>query len=151
MTINLLQTPEYKAMIHKHIIDNIDYLLSQNQPFSIACESKHITFTPELPLSITEAFKESVLFIVMNYSLETALLDEEYFSFEAGFGSENIGATVHIPILAIKQILLGDHPLLFNLSKYEKAPKKPKVDSMELLLKNPKNKNLLKKRTPKPS
>ena len=63
MTINLFQTPEYRTLIQTHIFQTIDYLFQKNQEFALACEIKYITFNPELPSSIKEAFEETVLFL----------------------------------------------------------------------------------------
>jgi hypothetical protein len=154
MTINLLQTQEYKSMMSEHIFKTIQYLFEKNQEFAIACEIKHITFSPELPDSILESFDETVLFILSGYTFESATLEDTYFSFEAGFGSENFGSTVHVPLLAIKQLFLGDHPIILNLAEHsvenkgtDKIPKeKGQKNSMKSLLNNPENKKLLKKR-----
>jgi len=150
MTINLLQTQEYKTLMKSHIFQTIEYLFKKNQEFAVACEIEHISFFPELPHDIHESFKETVLFILSGYTFETAQIDEEYFSFEAGFGSDNFGSTVTVPLLAIKQILLGENPIIFNLSKHEEDKKEDsavpssKKSSMEALLSNPENKKLLK-------
>ena len=154
MTINLFQTPEYRALIQTHIIETISYLFNKDQQFGLVCEVKSITFNPELPSEIQETFQENVLFIMSGYTLESAQLEESYFSFEAGFGSENFGSTVMVPLLAIKQILVGDNPIMINLANpiIEKSAKendKKKASSkssMEALLNNPKNKKLLKKK-----
>ena len=156
MTINLFQTLEYKTLISEHIYNTITYLFNKNQEFAIACEVKHITFMPELPSSLQETFDETVLFILSGYTFESASLEKEYFSFEAGFGDENFGSTVTVPLLAIKQLFVGDNPIVMNLAKHiddiesttkdtttkESGEKK----SMESLLSNPENKKLLKKK-----
>ena len=149
MTINLLQKPEYKTLMKSHIFKTIKYLFSENQEFSIACEINHVTFNPELPKEIQASFREVVIFIISGYTFESASIDEEYFSFEAGFGPNNFGSTVTIPILAIHQVVLGENPIVFNLSRYEEKRKKEATSpksSMEALLKNPENKKLLKKK-----
>ena len=149
MTINLLQKPEYKTLMKSHIFQTIEYLFSQNQEFAIACKIDHITFNPELPKEIQASFQETVLFIISGYAFESASIDKEYFSFEAGFGSDNFGATVTVPLLAIHQVALGENPIVFNLSKYEEEKKKEATStksSMEALLNNPENKKLLKKK-----
>ena len=149
MTINLFQTLEYKKIIQTHIFQTIEYIFSKNQEFSIACEVAHITFSPELPKDIKASFDEKVLFILSGYTFESATIDEEYFSFEAGFGSDNFGATVTVPLLAIKQLFVGDHPIVFNLANYEIEKDKKSTSSkssMEALLNNPENKKLLKKK-----
>ena len=150
MTINLLQTPEYRTLIQSHIFETIKFLFNKNQEFALACEVKYITFTPELPSEIKDSFDDTVLFILSGFTFESAQLDEEYFSFEAGFGSDNFGSTVSLPLLAIKQLFLGDNPIVINLanpvieSEKKKEGSASKKSSMEALLKNPENKKLLK-------
>ena len=152
MTINLFQTPEYRRLIQTHIFQTIDYLFQKNQEFALACEIKYITFNPELPSDIKESFEETVLFILSGYTFESAQLEDAHFLFEAGFGSDNFGSTVSVPLLAIKQIFVGDNPIVINLAqpviereeiKEESATKQ---SSMEALLNNPENKKLLKKK-----
>jgi hypothetical protein len=150
MTINLLQTPEYRTLIQSHIFETIKYLFDKNQEFALACEVKYITFTPELPADIKDSFEDTVLFILSGFTFESAQLNEEYFSFEAGFGSENFGSTVSLPLLAIKQLFVGDNPIVINLanplieSEKKKEVSASKKSSMEALLNNPENKKLLK-------
>ena len=150
MNINLLQTPEYRTLIQSHIFETINYLLSKDQEFALACEMKYVTFTPELPADIKDSFDDTVLFILSGYTFESAQLNDEYFSFEAGFGSENFGSTVSLPLLAIKQLFVGDNPIVINLadpvieSEKKKEESASKKSSMEALLKNPENKKLLK-------
>ena len=113
-----------------------------------------IKFTPQLPVEIRETFNETVLFILSGYTFESAQLDEDYFSFEAGFGAENFGSIVTIPLLGIQQIIIGgDTPIMINHAKpiinVEKkeesdSQKALKSSSMEALLNNPENKKLLK-------
>ncbi len=152
MTINLFQTPEYRTLIQTHIFQTIDYLFQKNQEFALACEIKYITFNPELPSDIKESFEDTVLFILSGYTFESAQLEEDHFSFEAGFGSDNFGSTVSVPLLAIKQIFVGDNPIVINLAQPViereeiKEESTSKQSSMEALLNNPENKKLLKKK-----
>ena len=150
MTISLLQTPEYRALIQTHIFETIKYLFNKNQEFALACEVKYITFTPELPTEIKESFDDTVLFILSGFTFESAQLNEGYFSFEAWFGSDNFGSMVSVPLLAIKQLFVGDNPIVINLanpvieSEKKKEGSASKKSSMEALLNNPENKKLLK-------
>ncbi len=146
MTINLFQTPEYKALMEEHIYKTIDYLFSKDQEFAIACEIKHVTFNPKLPTNIKETFKDTVLFILSGYTFETAKLEEKYFYFEAGFGNENFGSTVTVPLLAIKQLFMGDHPIVLNLANPTEKKVTSSKNSMEALINNPENKKLLQKK-----
>jgi hypothetical protein len=146
MTINLFQTPEYKTLMQDHIEKTISYLFSKNQEFALACEIKYVSFTPELPADIKDTFKETVLFVLSGYTYESAKLEEGYFYFEAGFGNNNFGSTVTVPILAIKQLFVGDHPIVLNLAEPISNKKVSNKNSMEALLNNPENKKLLKKK-----
>ncbi len=148
MTINLFQTPEYKELIEEHLEKTIAYLFNKDQEFALACEIKHINFNPELPSDLKESFNETVLFVLSGYTFSTAKMETGYFSFEAGFGAENFESTVTVPLLAIKQVFVGDHPIVFNLANPMNREKVAKKSSMEALLSNPENKKLLKKKKP---
>ncbi len=148
MTINLFQTQEYRGIAHEHIEKTIGYLFNKNQEFSLACEIKYVDFMPELPSYLKANFKEIILFVLSGYTYESANLENGYFSFEAGFGEENFGSTVRIPLLAIKQVFVGDNPIVFNLAKPVKKEPSSKKSSMEALLNNPSNMKLLKKKKP---
>ncbi len=146
MTINLFQTPEYRALMEEHIIKTIGYLFEKNQEFAVACEVKYVSFNPELPSSLQKTFQETVLFILSGYTFETAKLEDGIFYFEAGFGEDNFGSTVTVPLLAIKQLLVGDHPIVLNLAQPLTKKETSSKNSMEALMNNPKNKKLLKKK-----
>ncbi|WP_294955042.1 hypothetical protein [Sulfurovum sp.] len=148
MTMNLFQTSQYRALMEDHITKTISYLFEQNQEFAIACETQYITFDPELPSAIAESFNETVLFVLSGYTYESAKIEGSDFVFEAGFGSENFGAIVRVPLLAIKQLFVEDHPMVINLAEPIRLQKKEDKakSSMEALLNNPENKKLLKKK-----
>ncbi len=146
MTINLFQTPEYRALMQEHIYKTIAYLFSKDQDFAIACEVKHVTFDPPLPQEILDSFQDTVLFVLNGYTYESARLDESKFGFEAGFGSENFGSNVSMPLLAIKQVIVGEHPIVLNLAHPAPKVTLSQKNSMEALLSNPENQKLLKKK-----
>jgi len=146
MTINLFQTPEYRSLMQDHIEKTIGYMFEKNQEFAIACEIKHVHFSPDLPENIKETFNDTVLFILSGYTFETAKLEEGILYFEAGFGDDNFGSTVAVPLLAIKQLFVGDNPIVLNLAHPEEKKETSSKNSMEALLNNPKNKKLLKKK-----
>jgi len=146
MTINLFQTPEYRKLMQEHIANTIGYLFEKNQEFAIACEIRYVTFNPELPADILDEFKETVLFVLSGYTYETAALEGDIFTFEAGFGNENFGSLVTVPLLAIKQLFVGEHPVVLNLAQPVPKTKHTTQNSMEALLRNPENKKLLQKK-----
>ena len=72
--------------------------------------------------------------------------------FEAGFGSENFGSVVTVPLLSIMQIIVEETPLFINLATYrEKIVAKKEIDrggvenSMASFLSNPENSKFIKK------
>jgi hypothetical protein len=134
--------------MQEHISKTIEYLFKKEQEFAIACEVKYISFSPELPLSIKGTFDHTVLFILSGFTFESAELKEGDFLFEAGFGNDNFGSVVSVPLLAIRQIFVGDNPIVINFSdplpKEKKESTASKKSSMEALLNNPENKKLLK-------
>jgi hypothetical protein len=145
MKVNLFQNNEYKALMEEHIEKMLDFLLRNDTEFAVACELKYVDFNPPLPEHIFEHFNETVLFIITNYTFETAFCKKGRFGFEAGFGEENFGSEVTMPLLAIKQLFVGETPLLLNHASPNTAKQTPK-SSMEALLSNPENQKLLKKK-----
>jgi hypothetical protein len=146
-----LESSAYKELMKEHIYATVEYMFDNNQEFGIACETSNVNFEPNLPNKLRNSLPEVTLFMLANYSFETASIDSDYISFEAGFGVENFGALVHIPLLAIKQLFVNEYPVLINIStvnvmnKEEKKEKEP-IDSMAALLNNPENAKLLKKK-----
>ncbi len=146
MTSKLYQTPEYRSLMKEHIEKTVEYLFVNEQEFAIACELKYVKFEPELPSSIKDTFSDTILFVLSGYSFESSKLEGEYFIFEAGFGNENFGASVFVPLLAIRQLLVGDYPIVMNLSHPVAKKVTSTKNSMEALLNNPENKKLLNKK-----
>ncbi|HHH19731.1 MAG TPA: hypothetical protein ENK86_04395 [Campylobacterales bacterium] len=144
MPIESLQHPQFQELMQDHIFNTIEFLFESNQEFGVACEIKYVVFDPELPEEIQSSLPNVTLFMLANYSFESATLTEEFLEFEAGFGSENFGAVVQIPLLGIKQIFVGEYPILINIASMPE--KVEEVDSMSALLNNPENAKLLKKR-----
>ncbi|CAA6825429.1 MAG: Unknown protein [uncultured Sulfurovum sp.] len=145
-----LQSSKYQKLMKEHILATIEYLFDANQEFGIACETAEVSFEPHLPSNLKESLPEVTLFMLANYSFETASIDAHYVSFEAGFGSENFGALVHIPLLAIKQVFVDEYPILINIASVQEEEilkeEKKSSSSMEALLNNPENAKLLKKK-----
>jgi len=143
--MDIYQKSSYKDLVIKNAYNTLEFLLKEGVDFAIATYSNVIEFNPPIPKEIIE-FDESVLFIISNYSKESAYLTKSDFVFEAGFGKENFGSTLKIPLEAIMQIILNED--ILHISYYE--PKvEEKLSSMELLLNNPENQKLLKKRREK--
>lgn len=148
MSLETLKTTRYQELMKEHILATIEYLFQNDQGFGIACDTSQVSFQPDLPLTLQQSLPEVTLFMLVNYSFETARIDAHYISFEAGFEPDNFAATVHIPLLAIKQMYVDEYPILLNVATEEELEEKEEVkevDSMAALLNNPENAKLLKK------
>ena len=129
----ILFQPQFKAMMTAHTRDILQFLLNNGVNFNILCDMKKASFSPQLPEHITSTFNDITLFVLAGYTFESIELHDSGMSFEAGFGSENIGSFVNIKYEGIVQILLHDnellreiplftnvsHPCFYNLSKQE--------------------------------
>jgi len=148
MPLDKLQQPQLQEIMQEHIFNTIEFLFEANQEFGVACEIEFVSFDPVLPEDIQKTLPVVTLFMLANYSFETASLDEEYLQFEAGFGNDNFGSFVQIPLLAIKQIYVGEYPILINIISPQKESEEEDevIDSMSALLNNPENAKLLKKK-----
>ena len=104
MIRNIIEDEEYKNLIENQIKETVFFLLEKNQEFSITANIEPVTFTPELPSVIRNQMHKFSLFTLSNYTYTTVQIDDDYMSFEAGFGNENLGSVVKIPLHAIFQI-----------------------------------------------
>lgn len=152
MTQDPFEKIAYQALVKTHITSTIQYLFETNQDFALACELENVTFTPSLPDEVQESFPKPTFFVITQYAYESAILEENDFSFESGFGTQNIGARVSIPLLAIQQIFLNHIPLIVNhvrdidtIVKEEEIEEKI-TSSMKGFLSNPENQKFLKKK-----
>ena len=145
MKIDFINTKEYKQILKENMLNILGLLLDKNQEFNIVCEVKNISFNPTLPQDILDTFNDVVMFVISGYTFNTVTINSNHISFETGFGVDNFGSTLTIPILALKQIMVEDYPILINSSEYITKDNKPIKSSMEALMSNPKNRKLLKK------
>jgi len=141
MIQNIIESEDYKNLVEKQICENILFLLEKNQEFSITANIGPITFTPELPKVIKEQMHKFSLFILSNYTYSTIQVDDEFLSFEAGFGNENFGSVVKIPLHAVFQIIVDESILYLNsVATVEKFNKNLKKNSFDVFKNNPNNK-----------
>ena len=81
------------------------------------------------------------LFTLSNYTYTTVQIDDDYMSFEAGFGNENFGSVVKIPLHAIFQIVVDESILYINsVATVDKFNKDLKKNSFNVFKSNPNNK-----------
>ncbi len=145
MLYDILQDDEFAAILRSHAIDIIRYLFEKGQEFGIIADLSQVSFDPMIPKNVYESLPEFPLFLLMNYTYESAKLEDGVLTFEAGFGSENFGSIVSVPVEAIVQIVVDETPIFANLTATLKK-KRTYKNSMEALLSNPENRKFLKKK-----
>jgi hypothetical protein len=150
MIFNIVEDINYRDMLEGQIFEVIEFLLEKEEEFSVTANIKGIDFNPKIPESISKTFPPFTLFTLANYTYSTIELTETHISFETGFGAENFGSLVSIPLYAIFQIVIEESILFLNpTATVEKYFEKVKEDadqksrSMNAFTMNKKNKNLL--------
>jgi len=148
---NVIQDKDFAALMQKNIYDLIIHLFEKEQNFGVLCRIEDANFEPELPMEINNEFRPMTLFFLAGYTFETARIEGDYLVFEAGFGADNIGSLVSVPLLSIMQVIVDETPVLINLATYKKDMKiEKKIDesgvenSMASFLSNPENSKFLK-------
>lgn len=152
MLDNVIEDKNFAKVMQKNIQNLIIYLFEKDEHFGVLCKIDHITFEPPLPKEISAEFRSMTLFFLAGYTFDTAAILDDNLVFEAGFGTDNFGSIVTVPLLGIVQIIIDETPLLINLANYKKEKKAvKKVDnggvenSMASFLSNPENSKFLKK------
>ena len=141
MIKDIIENNEYKSLVEKQIKENVLFLLEKQQEFSITANIQPINFTPELPKVIKDQMHKFSLFTLSNYTYTTVQIDDNYISFEAGFGNENFGSVVKIPLYAIFQIIIDESILYINsVATVEKFNSDLKKNSFNIFKSNPNNK-----------
>ncbi len=155
MLHDIVNKDNFREMMQEHCEDTVKFLFDENIEFSILTSLANIKFDPPLPQDIISEFKPITLFTLAGYTYESSNLQDEILYFEAGFGRENFGSFVSVPLYAILQIIVENTPIFINLSTPPEKQAKPKNQisddtgikkSMDIFLSNPNNKKLLKKK-----
>ena len=155
MLESLIQDRDFATIMKKHMQELMILFFQKEQNFGILCKIEDVSFNPALPEDMNMEFRPLTLFFLAGYTFETARLEDDMLIFEAGFGNENFGSVVSVPLLSILQIIVDETPVLINLaveSEDSIVESEKKVDetgvknSMESFLSNPENSKFLKKK-----
>lgn len=146
MIKSFLQDYDFSELMVFHQRDIIEMLLQKGVFFSILTHIDEITYDPILPPEISSNFKPITLFVISEYTFESCSIDDNNLYFEAGFGHQNVGSFVTIPLNSIVQIVLEDTPIFINLSQRQKRrDNNSDVEaSTNIFLSNPENKGFVK-------
>lgn len=152
MLEQVLDDKRFAALMQKNIQEMIVHFFQKEQSFGILCKIGDVSFNPPLPQSINAEFRSLTLFFLAGYTFESAYIQDDLLIFEAGFGAENFGSVVSVPLLSIMQIIIDETPILINLAVYKQELQgEKKVDesgvenSMKSFLSHPENSKFLKK------
>ena len=152
MLENVVQDRDFALLMKKNMQDMIVYFFEKEQNFGILCKIDDVSFEPALPASINDEFRPMTLFFLAGYTFETAQIIDDTLVFEAGFGNDNFGSVVSVPLLSVMQIIIEESTVLINLSSYEEKSivteeidSKGVKNSMSSFLSNPENSKFLKK------
>lgn len=146
MTKSFLADYDFSELMVFHQRDIIEMLLQKKIFFSILTHVDEITYDPVLPSEISSNFKPITLFVIAEYTFESCSIDDENLYFEAGFGHQNVGSFITVPLNSIVQIVLEDTPIFINLSiRHKKKEKDTNIkSSTNIFLSNPENKDFIK-------
>ncbi len=154
MLEDIINDADFAKVMKGNMQGLIVYLFEKNMHFGILCNIDDVSFSPELPDEILLQFHKMTLFYLAEYTFQSAKIEDDCLVFEAGFGADNFGSIVSVPLLSIVQIIVDDQPIFINLSKYkEEKPtssdrkeidEKGVENSMSIFLSNPENSKFLK-------
>ena len=141
MITDIIENEEYKDLVCKQVKETIEYLLDNNQEFSITANIEGMTFNPELPKPIKDQLAKFSLFILSNYTYTTVEINDSFLTFEAGYGSENFGSVAKVPLHCVFQIVVDESILYINsVATIDKFNKNKEQNSMNVFKNNPNNK-----------
>lgn len=149
MLENVLGSADFNALMKRHAAELMEMLLKKGINFSLLTNIADVSFSPPLPEHISKGFKPITMFFLAGYTFESTQIYNGVISFEAGFGSDNFGSLVSLPVESVLQVIIEEIPVFINLSnppkKEEPKPKDNGIKrSMDALMSNPQNKKLLK-------
>jgi hypothetical protein len=153
----IAENENFAQMMRKNIENIIIHFFEEGENFSVLCNIEDARFNPVLPQDIDDNFNDLTIFILAGYTFDSARIENNVLIFEAGFGSENFGSVVSIPLLSILQIIIDNTAVLVNIANYrsvetqiKEIKKNDKSDinglenSMSSFLSNPENSKFLK-------
>jgi len=149
---NIIKDADFASIMEKNIQSMLIHFFEKDQNFGVLCNIDDVSFEPILPEDIASSFHPMTLFFLAGYTYETARIIDGCLVFEAGFGGDNVGSLVHVPLLSILQIIVDETPILINLATYKNEVKEVSNDtsnngmenSMNSFLSNPENSKFLK-------
>ena len=141
MKKNIMENIEVQELLENHCKEIIDFFIKKDIEFSLIANISNTIFQPDLPSSLKDNLNKFSLFSLAGYTFKSAYLNDSFLFFEAGFGKDNFGSLVKIPLNSIFQIIKDDNIIFINTgATFDNIIKNPKNNSMNIFKNNPNNK-----------
>ncbi|WP_418184972.1 hypothetical protein ACNSOS_08600 [Aliarcobacter vitoriensis] len=141
MLKNIIENDDFKNLSQKHIKDIIQYIIDTNTEFSVVANIESTSFNPDLPNDIKSNLNKFSLFTLAGYTFTTVRIEDDFLYFEAGFGKDNFGSVLKIPLYSILQIIIDENIIYINLTAtVDKFNNNLEKNSFNVFKNNPKNK-----------
>lgn len=147
MIEQFLKDKDFIKLMQEHCYELISMLMASNTEFSIVAKTEFTEFDPLLPENLSVHKNPYALFALAGYTFESIELQKDKIKFHAGFGFDNFATYVSVDLGAITQIGVENDIIFVNFSNYERAKNEKELmqNSVNIFLKNPKNKAKFKK------
>ncbi|MDX9813534.1 MAG: hypothetical protein WC144_05135 [Sulfurimonas sp.] len=142
MLESLVNDEKFAGVMQESIRGVLSYFVEEQKPFGVLCRVANTSFEPPLPKDIVQNFSDVALFVLAEYTLQSATIKNDALVFEAGFGSENIGSEVSVELLGVAHIVVDEVPVFINVANPIK--KDELENSMASFLNNPENSKFFK-------
>ena len=145
MNNTIFEDKDFSYFMSEQTQNMLKFLINNNYKFAISCKIDEVAFSSPLPSDAIKKLQPITLFYLAGYTFQSATIQNGSLKFEAGFGVDNVGVIVDVPLLAITQIIVNDKPVFINCAKYyvKNTPTKPNLEnSMNAFLSNPQNRQL---------
>jgi len=151
MYFNIVNSDDFKKIMQINLSNIIGFLLESETEFGVLVDMKAVDFDPLLPDDLT--LGDPSYFVLGGYTLQSAAIENETLVFEAGFGEDNFGSTVTLPLASILQISLDNKAIAINMapsptqkpSQVKQEEQKHQKHSMNVFASNPENEKFFKK------
>ncbi len=151
MYFNIVNSEDFKKIMQINLSNIIGFLVDSETEFGLLADMKAVEFDPPLPERLQ--LRDPSYFILGGYTLQTAVIENEMLVFEAGFGEDNFGSIVRMPLGSILQLSLDDKAIAINMaqaptqkpSQVQQQQQQHQERSMNVFASNPENEKFFKK------
>lgn len=146
MIEQILGDKRFIQTMQEHCYEVIKRLIELKVEFCVVADTQFVSYAPPLPDDLNPSKNPLVLFALAGYTFDSLELHGDRIDFHAGFGPNDFATFVSVDLGAIKQIQVENDLIFVNFSLYDRIDEdKLTQNSMNVFLKNPNNKDSLKK------